>query len=509
MKKILLPFLLLVTGMFASCDMDKDPAGTLNGNDPFTLGDATSYRNSIYSGIRAVATSGYFTLPDIQMDMFQATSTVGNRNIVIASGDILPTTGETGTYFGALLLQIGSVNYFIEKATPLLESTDDPETIDLVNRYLAEARFARAYFNVCLFDRYCPEYNTENADAAALGIPIVEKYNPVADRGTYVGRSTMNESLAFIKQDLDFALSTLTKFEADYPDKVNMVPMTPYVNSNVVKALQARLALWTKDYATAVSKANEIINGKVRYTLAQYANYNNMWANDNSTEIIFMPFESSPQEIGSAIGSLWLSTYLTQSDYVPTYACYDMYGARDARRASYFDTRDLVFEGVTVPTICFYKYPGNPDLQEVQGKPNYVNKAKAFRLSETYLILAEASYELGDEATANSALDAIRKARINRYRSETFSGITLRDEIRLERTRELIGEGFRMGDLRRWHLKMERKKEHPENPELEQFLWQATASIEYPADSPKYTWPIPQSELDINPQMKGQQNPGY
>lgn len=183
-----------------------------------------------------------------------------------------------------------------------------------------------------------------------------------------------------------------------------------------------------------------------------------MWANDNSTEIIFMPFESSPQEIGSAIGSLWLSTYLTQSDYVPTFACYDMYTARDARRASYFDTRDLVFEGVTVPTICFYKYPGNPDLQEVQGKPNYVNKAKAFRLSETYLILAEASYELGDEATANSALDAIRKARINRYRSETFSGITLRDEIRLERTRELIGEGFRMGDLRRWASKDGKEK---------------------------------------------------
>lgn len=92
MKKILLS-LLLVAGVLTSCDMDKNPYGTLNGEDPFAgMNDASRYRNGIYSGIRAVATSAYFTNPEIQMDMFQATNQVGNRGIVFASGDILAST---------------------------------------------------------------------------------------------------------------------------------------------------------------------------------------------------------------------------------------------------------------------------------------------------------------------------------------------------------------------------------------------------------------------------------
>ncbi len=503
MKKIIFS-LLLAAGILSSCDMQKDPVGTLNGEEPFAgMNDASRYRNYIYANLRSVTTSGYFTDPEIQMDMFQATNQVGNRGILYASGDVLPTSGEITSYFGSLILQVGSVNYFISKMQPLLESTDDEATIAEYKRFIAEAQFTRAYYNTLLFDRFCPEYTEANADAPALGIPVFETYNPTADRTTYVGRSTMNESLAFINKDLDNALATLIEYEKANPKTV--VSMSAYVNSNVVKALQARLALWTKDYQTAVTKANEVI-GTGKYALVSYANYSKMWTQDEGTEIIFRPFMSAPSELSGSIGLRWLSMYDDKSDYVPTQTCLDMYSRRtDARYGAFFDTRDLNFEGEYATTYCFNKFPGNVDLK-VSSENNVMNMPKPFRSSELYLIVAEASFELQKEGDALKALEAVRTARIRNYKSVTYTGEELRDEIRLERTKELIGEGFRMGDLRRWHLGMNRS-----NPQedVAPFLWGSTINMSYPANSYKFTWPIPQSEMEVNPQMAGQQNPGY
>lgn len=505
MKKIYL-LLLLAAGLLSSCDMQKDPVGTLDGDEPFTTTEATRYRAYVYAGLRSITTSGYFSNPEIQMDMFQATNQTGNRGIVFASGDVLPTTGETGGYFESLLLQVASTNYFLAKMNNLLETTDDEELLAMYNRYIGEAKFARAYYNVLLFDRYCPEYTQENANEPALGIPVFETYNPSSDRTTYYGRSTQNESVAFINKDLNESLTLLLNYETNVAPN-HVVAMAPYVNSNVVKALQARFALLTKDYDTAIAKANEVINcGK--YPLATYQNYGRMWSEDNGTEIIFRPFMEAPNELSNSIGSTWISLYEDQADYVPTQDCLDMYPRRsDARYAAFFADRDLNFEGDIVTGLCFNKFPGNPDLK-VSSTNNIMNMPKPFRTSELYLIVAEAQYENGNEAAANAALTTIRRARIRNYSAQDYAGTDLRDEIRTERTKELIGEGFRMSDLRRWHLPMVRT-----NPQgvLADYLWKSTITMtyNYPQDSYKYTWPIPQSELEVNPQMAGQQNPGY
>lgn len=507
MKKIIFS-LLLAAGLLSSCDMDKNPVGTINGEEPFSgMNDASRYRNYIYTSIRGITTGTYFTNPEIQMDMFQATSLTGNRGIVFASGDILPTTGEIYSPFGSLILQVGSINYFLAKMNPLLESTDDPDVIEEYKRYIAEAKFARAYFNILLFDRYCPEYTAENADAPALGIPVFETYNPTADRTTYVGRSTMNESLAFINKDLEESLAALLAYEAIGSNSRQVVAMSPYVNSNVVKALQARWALLTKDYQKAIDKATEVINtGK--YGLVGYAAYANMWQNDEGTEIIFRPIMSAPNELSNSIGERWISIYDDQADYVPTQTCLEMYSRRsDARYNAFFDTRDLNFEGDIVATMCFNKFPGNSELQ-TSSQNNIMNMPKPFRASELYLIVAECQYLLGNEGAANTALADIRKARIRNYSHTTLASTELRDAIRQERTKELIGEGFRMSDLRRWHLSMNRSNPQPD---VAPYLWPSTVNMTYNYEDEgyKYTWPIPQQELQVNPQMAGQQNPKY
>ena len=68
-----------------------------------------------------------------------------------------------------------------------------------------------------------------------------------------------------------------------------------------------------------------------------------------------------------------------------------------------------------------------------------------FRLAEMYLILAECG---SSNTVRNDALRALREAR--GISSRTYPDDRLDVQVRLERNRELIGEGFRLNDLRRY-----------------------------------------------------------
>ncbi len=156
----------------------------------------------------------------------------------------------------------------------------------------------------------------------------------------------------------------------------------------------------------------------------------------------------------------------------------------------------------------FNKFPGNDDLRTATTR-NFQNKAKVFRLSETYLIAAEAAAASGNAEKANKYLNDLRAKRIIDYTAETYSGTELQNQIREERLKELIGEGFRFTDLRRWNMGFQRYGDHPENPALNSVIVAAGRELSYDKDDHRFIWPIPSTEMDANPNLKGQQNPGY
>ena len=82
-------------------------------------------------------------------------------------------------------------------------------------------------------------------------------------------------------------------------------------------------------------------------------------------------------------------------------------------------------------------------------------------------------------------------------------------EIRDERHRELVGEGFRLSDLKRWGLGVNRQNA-VQDANLVLFPGsENTTALTKNADDFRMVWPIPKAEIDVNPQIKGQQNPGY
>lgn len=511
MKKIILS--LLTFGLvLTSCNMDLDKPGTITDSSSLvTADDAKAFRNNVYSSFRALTSGSYITNTELEMDKFLGTYDNGHRGQSFATAQIFSNNSDINDDYAGCYSVMKNINFAIEKSTELLEGGAllDNEVQD-VNRYIGEMKFMRAYIYYWLYDHFCQAYDETKADMPGLGVQIVTTYDPTGDVSKYPGRSTMNEAFELINKDLNEAFDALVEFEKI--DASNCVSNAPYLSSYAVAAFQSRIALLKKDYTRAIDKANYVINsGKFPLTTFEDEAYYDMWINDEGSELIFVPFVNSNESayVGSNFNAFnYSTTYPTRVDYLPTYEALTAYEDGDIRFDSFFDVvPNMQFGPEKTSAYVFLKFPGNDAL--ISGSNQYKNKPKPFRTSELYLIVAEAAYESNQPAVANKALNDLRAARIEGYEEETHSGINLRDNIRDERAKELIGEGFRMSDLRRWNLGFKRDGSWPGMPSIVAVYLQSNINVSFSPGDYRYVWPIPQHQFNVNPQLKGQQNPGY
>lgn len=512
MKKIYFS-ILAASSLFASCDMNQLQEGVLNDETAITNKlDAQKYRNGIYVAIRDITSSNYVYDMEIQADMFVGTQINGNRLGTISSGNIYSNDKDLEGLWADPYYFIAVVNYYLPNLEKLLANGEYSENDRIeLRRYRGEAKWTRAYAYYYLIDHYSPAYKLCDPDDVKTGVPIVLEYAPTDHYELYPGRSSLNDVYKVIDKDLEDAYTDIAAYEASsFTDaKYNLAPNAPYLSTNAVLALQARLALLREDYDKAISKAEEVINSG-KYTLTPVSRYPRIWTDDEGSEVIFRPYGDLSQS-GSvhSMGEAWISPSLDKADYVATSNALAMYEPDDVRLEWFFEPRALTVNGQRVVAPCFVKFPGNPDLNT--GNENALkNLPKPLRLSEMYLIVAEAAAMSGQNDKANKALNDIRKARIEMYASENYAGQTLINEVRKERTRELIGEGYRISDLRRWNLGFSRETNYElEYEDVPGILMPASTIVKYQPGDHRLILPIPTAEMQANPQLSGQQNPGY
>lgn len=513
MKKIYIA-LVLAAGALTSCDMDLERAGAIGTENGIqTKADCQNLLNGIYTNLRSATAGVFVAVPEFQADMFQATVVNGNSYGDFAFGSVTASTGDIESQFYTVYTYIANINYFMPRAQALIDggnlSDSDKAEIEMM---IGVAKFARAYYIYLLFDRFCQAYSAYKAEIPALGVPLVDEYNPTPDRGSYPGRSSMRETIDFINSDLEQAYDILNNYE-----KISMAACAPNsyrISSYAVAAMQARVALLSKDYATAISKSEHVINSGI-FSLCEIENYANLWEKDMSTELIFVPY-GSKEEAGAipGTGAVWLYSNAKNTSYfIPASEAIAQYDIKDVRRTVFFDEYQIKCNGSDVDSPVFVKYPGNPDLFTTTSN-NLKNKPKPFRLSELYLIAAEAYNETGDAPNANKYINALRAKRITGYSDQNMSGNTLTAAIRAERCKELLGEGFRLIDLKRWGVGFTRTCAYGEidtwyNDLASMLLYPNSRTLSYSAGDYRYVWPIPQAEMEVNPQLRGQQNPGY
>lgn len=513
MKKIFITCAVALSALLSSCDMGIMPVGPINEEEAVeTVNDCRRFRAGFYTAFRGQSGSvTQLVIPEIQADCFQALAPLyGNNAGEMFKANFLPATDVFGSAWASLYSGIAGVNFYLPRVEKLLAdgnlSEANRKEIELGR---GEAHFFRAFYYYRLFDLFCQTYSDELKDKPALGLPLVTEYYPTTDRSTYKGRSTMAETFKLIYDDLAIAEKAVTDYETVSTE--NLKPGAAYLNSMVIKALRARLALIQGNKADAVKYANEVINSGI-YELAGLDTYAAVWMADApEKEVIMMPFLNVAEagSIGAYGAAYWTKTDHVSAWYVPSNSTIDMYDKKDVRRNVFLAQYPLSIAGSDYNTYCFNKYPGNPAYEGDKSTIG-VNAPKPFRISEMYLIVAEC----GDETAANAALNAVRKARIRMWKDKTYTGQALVDQVRLERKKELIGEGFRMSDLRRWKEGFTRDNSTP-TPNFpyaafgQDFFVAGGQDLSYQAGDYRLTWPIPLSEIQVNPQIQGQQNPGY
>lgn len=512
MKKLLLS-IFVAASFLSSCDMNEIEPGVIpSGNGIQTAVESEYFRNNLYSSLRAIMVGNYITDTELEMDKFVGLLGNGNRGMYLNTATVNSSSECTTDGYNGCYQVLKNVNFMISGSEGLLASgTLTADDAASVKRYLGETYFIRAYLYFYLFDHFCQPYSAARGDQPALGLSIVTTYDPTGDTSKYPGRSTQNEVKKLIFDDLSKAYDALAEFEQT--NKTNCRPSAPYLSTYAVAAMQARAAMVFQDYALAITKANYVINSNL-FALCTGEAYKNMWSQDAGSELLFVPFtDASEADYIGSLNDAWnyYATYPTRVDYIPTYAAYSAYDQdNDIRFESFFESLNITVSGNQYDVYAFTKFPGNTTL--INGTDYYKNKPKPFRASEMYLILAEASAMDGatkNESNANTALNTLRAARITGYTNEANSGQGLINAIREERAKELIGEGLRMSDMRRWNLGFTRSNSYPDAPEVEDIIISSSATTSFSPGDYKYTWPIPAAEMQINPQLKGQQNPGY
>lgn len=466
---------------FTGC-LDKYPDNAiLDGEAITTVAEANQAVIGIYSAYKSASLySGYLTLlPDIQADLVYAVEGYSNTYGDIWRWDILANNREIETVYASLYSIIGRCNYFFENVAKMEPALNDDELIDRLQGLKGEVYFFRALAYSELIKCFCKPYEPATAEDE-LGVVLISSYC-TPER---MIRSSLKKSYEFVLDDLKNAGELV-----DTKDTNN----SPYVTQSTVKALQARVSLYMQDWEAARDYATEVIDDKYlalssasQSFTADETYYQYLWKHDAGTEVIWkVGFTTT--SYGGALGRVFLNyDYISyKPDYVPGNWALGLYESGDLRAQSFFAQKTTGYaHGLTCPLLM--KYEGNADFM----KQNilHVNMPKVLRLSEQYLIRAEAYCRLKQYGLAADDISTLRAARYKSYGKASLSEDNWLDVISEERVRELFMEGFRLHDLKRWHRGFERK-EQPHTVK-------AGNTLKVEADAPLFVWPIPQHELD-------------
>ena len=148
--------------------------------------------------------------------------------------------------------------------------------------------------------------------------------------------------------------------------------------------------------------------------------------------------------------------------------------------------------------IAFRKYPGTA------ANGLLVNDIKICRLSEMYLIKAEALVATNDLSGAAAAVKAVRDARSNRVSVLSYADATAAyKDILNERRIEFMAEGFRFLDLKRLGgIASEGILRDPVDCAV-------NGKCSLPVTDYRFALPIPTAESNPNGAILATQNPGY
>lgn len=384
----------------------------------------------------------------------------------------------------------------IRRANNVIKALDDDKVLDAtpdqLNNLRAEALVVRALVHFDLCRIYAKPYSMGDPKSN-LGVPIVKV--PL-DMSAIPGRNTVEEVYKQVIDDLTEALSLKNglKVEKNYG----------YVNVWFAKALLSRIYLYKEDNINALKYAEDVIANSP-YKLFTNEGYVSGWTTTDKgrEEMLFEIINASENDWSDREGVAYLANENGYADYIVTKSFLDMMNEdpNDVRNGILLEATDSTYIKTFGDNKIFMnKFPANPVTGEMR-----LNSLPILRLSEVYLNAAEAAAKLDNFETAAKYLNKIVLRANPAVTPLKTEEVTLK-RILLERRKELIGEGHRFFDAMRNNETVTRYL----NSDSKGFNYElSNESKSFDRTYFRTLLPIPLQEIQANPTLKGQQNPGY
>lgn len=389
----------------------------------------------------------------------------GGQQLNLINQILNPAGGDQGLWANRYSI-LNRINRIIVASESI---TADAIEEERYNNIVGQLYALRGYLHSELLFYYGLEVSVDNS----LGVVY---QNFVATDG-FRERNTTTEVLSFISEDFAMAKSLITFTDINYP------------TDDFVDFQKARIALYTGNYTEAINLSNTLI---AKYSLATPDEYAAMFGGDTNTKEVVFKFDNVQGANNSVAGNFIFTG--TGGNFVEGAAgLYDAFSSTDIRR-------EVVFTDDSDPTgeITINKYPANADAL-------YINDYKEMRISEIYLIRAEANAMLNQFTETRTDLETIRSTRLSSDVTPNYSSLAdAIEDIKKERRLELCFEGHRYMDIKRYRNIL--------NIGIERDVRDATHlgqnfPVSVGVNDTRFIFPIPIAEINGNPDIS--QAPGY
>lgn len=501
--------LLLVSLLaLAACKVEYIPEGNKAQVEFKTMQDVKWTREAMFETARGSEAPGNLIIGDYQADLYNVVNfrdNGANGKFYDWDEQLLRNADEVAAYYGSYCSLIKDANYFIMRAEEfkaneeLTKNLSDQDKLN-IEIYIAEARTFRALAHYRLMTRFSKRYNDAN-DGGDLGIVMMKKYDPLL-KETPKARSTQKEVYEWCLNELAEAAKVLPT-KAAYNDLL-MDGIPCYLVDDYAYAIRARIFLEMHKYAEAIAEVEKFIENYPLSTqgIAPQDNpkdktaLQNLWKYETSTEIMIKTYAN--KKVGRVGGILhgirFLKGALSDGSdvelavpvWLPSQYLLDLYNkpidtnvsqeGKDWRYTNWFEGSSnsgpngvavFVYDTKDLAGIIVSKFRGNPDLDQDRAKKlfSYAHTTHLFDIAEAWLIKAEAEAWSGDVAGAKATLQDFRMARGLGDELKATTQDQIKQAVMNERTREMVGMGTRMTDLKRWQVDLDRKGK-PAQPAL-------------------------------------------
>jgi len=441
-------------------------------------GDAIAALNGVFSTMQPQTfyQRTVYTVSDNASDlMYAAPGSSTDRNS-LTDHTFASVNGEIGNWYINNYKMIKNANDVIKYVPPI--SMDQTDKANIVGNAL----FLRAlgYFNLM----------------TAFGqVPLITEPVTAADPNLYPKKASIAAIYDQIVSDLQYAEANC------YAEKNIVAGDKGRVSSGAASALLAKVLLTrakstaakATDSQDALTECNKVIGDTGSYGLL--SNYADIFSSDNkyNKEIVFAVRFGAAPNVGNIILRMFYPTVL--GGYGSFFIQNNFFnngfpsGARDIRKTYSVSNQAVDSKGVTQAVTPFcYKFKDSQWHQDNNSRSDWF----VLRLAEVYLLQSEALNNINPaDPNKFNGINTIRaRAGLNLPTDQfnltnTPTSDNFVDVLLAERARELCGEGQRRWDLLRFGK-----------------LKSAMAAVGVTVDDNHLLFPIPQSEQDVNPNLR-------